>query len=514
METALQPEPGADMKKLLNMKKIRKSFSGVEVLHAVDLDLFAGEVLALIGENGAGKSTLMKVLMGIEIPDSGEITLLGKQVSITSTAQALKLGIAMIHQELYPIPEMTIAENLFLGREFAKFGFVNIKKQERETVKWLKKMDLDISPKTKMKDLSISETQIVEIAKALSYGSQIVIMDEPTSAITTSEVNKLFEVIQLLKSEMIAVIYISHKLDELPLIADRVQILRDGDSITTKKIRELSVDNMIRHMVNREISRVYPICHNKIGETVMEVRALSRKGEFDEVSFSLKKGEKLGIAGLMGAGRSEIVSTIFGDRRADSGDVYLKGTKLNAAKPSDAIKRKIALITEDRKLFGLNLMGTSKDNISTCIDKRESMAGFLNNRKTIMYVDQMIDQLSIKVTSRNQIVENLSGGNQQKVVLAKWLLTEPEIIIFDEPTRGIDVGAKSEIYNLINDLVMQGKSAIIISSEMPELIGISDRIIVMSQGRLKGELNREDFSQEMIMQLAAHSEENQHHQPA
>jgi ABC-type sugar transport system ATPase subunit len=502
------------MNKVLNMENVRKSFSGVEVLHSVDLDLYAGEVLALIGENGAGKSTMMKILMGIEIPDSGDITLLGKQVAITNTAQALRLGIAMIHQELYPIPEMTIAENLFLGREFANFGFVNIRKQERETIKWLQKMDLDISPKTKMKDLSVSETQIVEIAKALSYGSQIVIMDEPTSAITTSEVNKLFEVIQLLKSEKIAVVYISHKLDELPLIADRVQILRDGKSITTKKISELSVDNMIRYMVNREISNVYPRCNNKIGETVMEVRSLSRKGEFDAVSFKLKKGEKLGIAGLMGAGRTEIVSTIFGDRRADSGDVYFKGTKLNAAKPSDAIKRKIALITEDRKRFGLNLMGTSKDNISICIDKRESMAGFLNNRKTNNFVDQIIDQLSIKVTSRNQIVENLSGGNQQKVVLAKWLLTEPEIIIFDEPTRGIDVGAKSEIYNLINDLVLQGKSAIIISSEMPELIGISDRIIVMSQGRIKGELSRENFSQEIIMQLAAHSEENQHHQPA
>ena len=502
------------MNKILNMKNIRKSFSGVEVLHSVDLDLYAGEVLALIGENGAGKSTMMKILMGIEIPDSGDITLQGKQVFITNTAQALRLGIAMIHQELYPIPEMTIAENLFLGREFAHFGFVNIRKQELETIKWLQKMDLDISPKTKMKDLSVSETQIVEIAKALSYDSQIVIMDEPTSAITTSEVNKLFEVIQLLKSEKIAVVYISHKLDELPLIADRVQILRDGKSITTKKIRELSVDNMIRYMVNREISNVYPRCNNKIGETVMEVRSLSRKGEFDAVSFKLKKGEKLGIAGLMGAGRTEIVSTIFGDRRADSGDVYFKGTKLNAAKPSDAIKRKIALVTEDRKRFGLNLMGTSKDNISICIDKRESMAGFLNNRKTNNFVDQIIDQLSIKVTSRNQIVENLSGGNQQKVVLAKWLLTEPEIIIFDEPTRGIDVGAKSEIYNLINDLVLQGKSAIIISSEMPELIGISDRIIVMSQGRIKGELSREKFSQEIIMQLAAHSEENQHHRPA
>lgn len=502
------------MNQVLNMENVRKSFSGVEVLHSVDLDLYAGEVLALIGENGAGKSTMMKILMGIEIPDSGDITLLGKQVSITNTAQALRLGIAMIHQELYPIPEMTIAENLFLGREFANFGFVNIRKQERETIKWLQKMDLDISPKTKMKDLSVSETQIVEIAKALSYGSQIVVMDEPTSAITTSEVNKLFEVIQLLKSEKIAVVYISHKLDELPLIADRVQILRDGKSITTKKISELSVDDMIRYMVNREISNVYPRCNNKIGETVMEVRALSRKGEFDAVSFKLKKGERLGIAGLMGAGRTEIVSTIFGDRRADSGDVYFKGKKLNAAKPSDAIKRKIALITEDRKRFGLNLMGTSKDNISICIDKRESMAGFLNNRKTNNFVDQIIEKLSIKVTSRNQIVENLSGGNQQKVVLAKWLLTEPEIIIFDEPTRGIDVGAKSEIYNLINDLVLQGKSTIIISSEMPELIGISDRIIVMSQGRIKGELSRENFSQEVIMQLAAHSEENQHHQPA
>lgn len=497
------------MKKILSMKDIQKSFSGVEVLHSVDLDLFAGEVLALIGENGAGKSTLMKILMGIELPDSGKITLFEKHVTITSTAQALKLGIAMIHQELYPIPEMTIAENLFLGREFAYFGFVNIKKQERETIKWLKKMDLEVSPKTKMKDLSISETQIVEIAKALSYGSKIVVMDEPTSAITTSEINKLFEVIQLLKSEMIGVIYISHKLDELPLIADRVQVLRDGAVITAQEIADLSINDMIKYMVNREISNIYPACKNKIGETVMEVRNLSRKGEFDDISFQLMKGEKLGIAGLMGAGRTEIVSTIFGDRRADSGDVYLRGKKLNAAKPSDAIKRKIALITEDRKLLGLNVMGTLKDNISICIDKRESIMGFINGRKTNNYVDRMIDQLSIKVISRNQIVENLSGGNQQKVVLAKWLLTEPDIIIFDEPTRGIDVGAKTEIYNLINDLVLQGKSAIIISSEMPELIGISDRIIVMSQGRIKGELAREDFSQELIMQLAAHSDKNE-----
>jgi ABC-type sugar transport system ATPase subunit len=502
------------MKPMLSMHNIHKSFSGVEVLHSVDLDLNAGEVLALIGENGAGKSTLMKILMGIEIPDSGNIILRGESVTITHTAQALKLGIAMIHQELYPIPEMTIAENLFLGREFATFGFVDMKKQERETVKWLQKMDLDISPKTKMKDLRISETQIVEIAKALSYGSQIVIMDEPTSAITTSEINKLFEVIKLLKAEMIAVIYISHKLEELPIIADRVQVLRDGQSITTRNISDLSIDDMIRYMVNREISNVYPRCENTIGEPVMEVRSLSRKGEFEDVSFELRRGEKLGIAGLMGAGRTEIVGTIFGDRRAHRGDVYLHGKKLNATKPSDAISRKVALITEDRKLLGLNLMGTTKDNISACIDKRESIAGFINERKTNGFVDQMIAQLSIKVTSRNQIVENLSGGNQQKVVLAKWLLTEPEIFIFDEPTRGIDVGAKSEIYNLINDLVIQGKSAIIISSEMPELIGISDRIIVMSQGRLKGELPREKFSQEAIMQLAAHSEENHHHEAA
>jgi len=492
------------MNNILKMKNIKKSYSGVEVLHGVDLELNEGEVLALVGENGAGKSTMMKILMGITKPDSGTIVLFDKKVNIPNPARALHMGIAMIHQELYPIPEMTIAENLFLGREFSKIGFVNSKKQERETIQWLRKMGIDILPSRKMKDLSISETQMVEIAKALSYGSKILIMDEPTSAITESEIMKLFDAIKILKSEGIGIIYISHKLDELPQIADRVEVLRDGNLITVENMSDISKQDIIRHMVNREINEIYPTCKNRIGEVVLEVKNLKRKGEFEDISFDLRKGEKLGIAGLMGAGRTEIVSTLFGDRKPDSGEIYIFGEKAKINKPSQGIKRRMAFVTEDRKLLGLNLMGTTKDNIVTCIEKRESFLGFLNDRKTSAIADKMIKQLDIKVMSRSQLVENLSGGNQQKVVLAKWLLTNPDIIIFDEPTRGIDVGAKTEIYNLMNELVMEGKAVIVISSEMPELIGIADRIIVMSQGRLSGILNKDEFSQEKIMHMAAH----------
>ena len=492
------------MDTVLKMTRIRKSFAGIEVLHGVDLELYTGEVLALIGENGAGKSTLMKVLMGIEQADSGSVTFLETEVEFNGPAQALKAGIAMIHQELYPIPNMTIAENLLLGREISRFGFVNAGKQERETTKWLDMMGLDISPHTKMKDLSISEMQIVEIAKALSYGSKVLIFDEPTSAITTSEVQRLFEVIDDLKSQQISIVYISHKLDELPFIADRVQVLRDGGVVSVLPISKMSREEMIRLMVNREINDVYPLCKNTVGEPVLEVKNLTRMGEFRDVSFTLCSGEKLGIAGLMGAGRTEIVSTIFGDRRPESGEVLLFGKHYHPRHPSDAIKRKVAFITEDRKLLGLNLKASVRDNISACIDRRESNFGFVNNRRISQLVRDQVKKLSIRTASMDQVVENLSGGNQQKVVIAKWLLIEPEIILFDEPTRGIDVGAKTEIYHLINSLAIRGKSIIVISSEMPELLGISDRIIVMNQGRLSGELHRNEFSQEAVMALAAH----------
>ncbi len=500
------------MKNILKMNKIVKSFYGVEVLHGVDLELYSGEVLALIGENGAGKSTMMKILMGIEQPDSGSIELFGKETEISSPSKALHSGVAMIHQELHPILDMTVAENMYIGREVRKFGVVNMKLQEKMTSEQLDKMELNISPSMRMGDLSVSEIQMVEIAKAVSYGSKILIMDEPTSAITEEEVHQLFKIIEKLKNAGIGIIYISHKLDELPIIADRVQILRDGNFVHAQIMEEITRQDMIKYMVGREITEVYPKCDNEITDVVLEVKNLTRKGEFNNISFCLHRGEKLGIAGLVGAGRTELVTTIFGDRHIHSGEIYLNGERLKLRHPIDAIRKKIALVTEDRKLFGLNLLASVKDNIMMCIDKRESTLGFLNNRRANELSDIMIDKFHIKVTSRDQVVSNLSGGNQQKVVLGKWLLTEPDIIIFDEPTRGIDVGAKAEIYNLINNLVMQGKSVIIISSEMPELISLSDRIIVMSEGELMGELFSKEATQEMVMSLAAHNSKIRHKQ--
>ena len=491
------------MSEILRMTNITKSFSGVEVLHSVDLTLSEGEVLALVGENGAGKSTLMKILMGIEQPNYGEIFLKGNNVQINSPARALTLGIAMIHQELNPIPEMTIAENLFLGREVNRFGFLDMHKQEQQTEAWLNKLHLTVSPSVKMRELSISETQMVEIAKALSYNSRILIMDEPTSAITEEEVNQLFQIINMLKREGIGIIYISHKLDELAHIADRVQVLRDGNVISVTAIGKVTRQEMVKNMVGRELSNIYPCTHNEIGEKVLEVRNLTRKGEFHDISFTLRAGEKLGIAGLMGAGRTELVSTIFGVRRADRGEIYIKGKQVNPKNPGDAIRYKVALVPEDRKLMGLNLIMTVKDNTTMCVDERQAHFGFINSSKNNMLTDRMIKNLSIKVHSRNHQVENLSGGNQQKVVLAKWLLTDPDILLFDEPTRGIDVGAKADIFELINSLVCEGRAAIIISSEMPELIGMSTRVIVMCEGVLTGELVGDNITQENIMALAS-----------
>jgi len=451
------------MAEILRMANISKSYADVEVLHSVNLTLNEGEVLALVGENGAGKSTLMKILMGIEPLNAGTITLGGEGVQIHNPARALALGIAMIHQELNPVPEMTIAENLFLGREVNRFGFVDMNKQEQQTEAWLNKLRLNISPSVRMRDLSISETQMVEIAKALSYNSRILIMDEPTSAITEEEARQLFIIINMLKNEGIGIIYISHKLDELAHIADRVQILRDGNVIRVSPIAKITRQEMVKEMVGRELSTIYPQSDNEIGEVMLEVRNLTRKGEFYDVSFKLRAGEKLGIAGLMGAGRTELVSTLFGAVQADQGEIYIKGKRLNPRNPKEAIKNKIALVPEDRKLMGLNLIMTVKDNATMCVDQREARFGFINNSRINALTDKMIESLSIKVQSRDHPVENLSGGNQQKVVLSKWLLTDPDILLFDEPTRGIDVGAKAEIFKLINSLVSEGRAAIIIS---------------------------------------------------
>jgi len=496
------------MNEILSMRNIIKSFSGVEVLHSVDLNLYEGEVLALVGENGAGKSTLMKVLMGIEQPNSGEIFLRGEEVQIVNPAKALALGIAMIHQELSPIPEMTIEENMYIGREINKFGFVNSRKQAQLTKEWLDKLNLSISPLTKMQDLSISQTQMIEIAKAISYSSKILIMDEPTSAITEKEVMQLFKIIKMLKKERISIIYISHKLHELQHIADRVEVMRDGNIISVALMSEKSQKDIVRDMVGREISTIYPKCKNKIGDPVLEVRNLTKEGEFNDISFTLNAGEKLGIAGLMGAGRTELISTIFGVKRADKGEVRVNGELVKLRKTSDAINRKIALVPEDRKLMGLNLIMNVLENTTMCIDQQISTFGFKNDKKGQSLATPIVDKLSIKIQTLNQVVENLSGGNQQKVVLAKWLLTEPNILLFDEPTRGIDVGAKVEVFELINSLVMEEKAVLIISSEMQELVGIADRVIVMCEGKIIGELKGKEIMQENIMALASPKNNN------
>lgn len=491
------------MEKILEMENISKSFSGIKVLNNVNFDLYPGEVHALVGENGAGKSTLMKILMGIYQSEGGSIKINGSTVTIHNPAHARALGISMVHQELSPVPEMSVSENIFIGREEGRFGIVNLSKQEQMTSEILKDFGLNISAKKKMSSLSVSEMQMVEIAKSVSCNARIIIMDEPTSAITETEVHKLFEVIKRLCEQNIGIIYITHKMDELYEIADRVTVLRDGCFVGTRPISQLDRKDLIRMMVGREITDVFPTANNKPGEVVLSVRNLTRTGEFHDVSFDLHAGERLGIAGLMGAGRTELVMTIFGDRKPKSGEIWLKGKKVHIGNPKQAINLRMALVTEDRKRFGLNLLTSTGNNIVAVKEKKLSTMGIFSNRKANSVSDEMIGKLNIRVKSRKQAVSSLSGGNQQKVVLAKWLAEDIDIIIFDEPTRGIDVGAKAEIYGIINKLAEQGKAIIFISSEMPELIGMSDRIIVLHEGRLAGELKKEEISQERIMALSA-----------
>ena len=495
------------MGELLRLEKIVKSFSGVEVLHAVDLALNEGEVLAVVGENGAGKSTLMKIIMGVERPDSGNIYVQDKKVEIPAPAAAMSLGIAMIHQELSPILDMTVAENMFLGREVNRFGVTNMREQNRLTQEWLDKLDIHVSSTTKMRDLRVAQMQEVEIVKAISYNSRILIMDEPTSAITDKEAERLFKTIEILRNNGIGIIFITHRLYEVFRLAERVLILRDGRLIKTANCDGITREEIIYDMVGREITNIYPQCDNRVGEPILEVRHLSQKGKFEDVSFTLHRGEKLGVAGLLGAGRTELVNAIFGAERPDSGEILINGQKVDIKSPRKAIDKKIALVPEDRKLFGLNLIMSIRDNITMCIDRFKARFGIMNSREYDTIAKNAMKRLSIKANSPGDWVLSLSGGNQQKVVLAKWLQTEPEIFLFDEPTRGIDVGTKYDVYKLLNELVTNGKAVLVITSEMEEVIGISDRILVMCEGKLAGELSGSDISQENIMMLASPKEE-------
>lgn len=489
---------------ILEMLNISKFFPGVKALEGVNLKVREGTVHALLGENGAGKSTLMKILIGLYKCDEGTIKFKGKKVQINKPLDALETGISMIHQELNPIPFMTVAENIFLGREptYKKSGFVNNKKMVDETGRLLEKLKISISPKVYMHELSIANTQLVEIAKAISYNSELIIMDEPTSAITEQEAEKLFQIIRSLKENGVSVIYISHRMNEIFKISDEITVLRDGKYAGNINVKDATSDKLIQMMVGREIKQIYPKEIAEIGDVLLEVKDFSLKRKFHDINFKVKEGEILGIAGLMGAGRTELMEAVFGITRPDRGELFVKGNKIEIKTPADAIRNKIALLTEDRKLSGMFLPLSVMDNMAMASINKFINKILVNYREVKNKCEQQKDMLSVKTPSLSQSVNNLSGGNQQKVLLARWMLTEPDILILDEPTRGIDVGTKSEIHRIMSNLAQEGKAIIMISSELPEILGMSDRIIVMHEGRITGEISRDEADQDTIMKYA------------
>ena len=494
---------------ILEMNSISKEFPGVKALDDVTLKVRPGTVHALMGENGAGKSTLMKCLFGIYKQDSGEILLENKKVNIDNSKIALDLGIAMIHQELHPIPYRSVMENIWLGRfptkGFAIAKFIDHKKMYEDTEKLFKDLDMNIDPSTNCGNLSVSKIQMVEIAKAVSYNSKIIIMDEPTSSLTDNEVEHLFKIINQLRASGVAIIYISHKMEEILKISDQVTIMRDGMRVGTWKAEELTTDMIISKMVGRDLSNRFPARHNIPGEVVLKVEGLTSAMDksFKNVSFELRKGEVLGVGGLVGAQRTELLEALFGLRSLSSGKTFINEKEVKLKSPLDAKKHKIALLTEERRATGIFPVLSVMDNVLVANrDKYVKPYFLLDEKKGKKDAEKSIDMLRVKTPSIRTLIKDLSGGNQQKVLLSRWLLTEPEILILDEPTRGIDVGAKYEIYTIIAELAMQGKSIIMISSEMPELIGMSDRIMVMCEGRLSGIIDGKDATEEKIMRLA------------
>jgi len=488
---------------LLKMDGISKSFPGVQALQDVHLNVRPGTVHALMGENGAGKSTLMKVLIGMYQPDAGTISLGGEAVQIRDPAHALRLGISMIHQELSPVPQMTIAENIYLGREPTnRFGLIDKKRMLADTRALFERWEISLNPRKVMKALSVAQTQMVEIAKAISYESRLIIMDEPTSAISEREVEHLHRMIRSLRESGVAIIYITHKMDEVFRISDEVTVFRDGKHVATLPATELDRHRLITLMVGRELTQMFPKEPAEIGEVVMSVRGLTRKGIVEDITFDLRKGEILGLAGLMGAGRTEVLEGIFGVAPIDAGEVLIHGRKATIKEPSDAIAHGLGLLTEDRKLTGIMGVLSVRDNMTVASLPRFSPAGVLHKRQMDEACRKQRDALAIKTPTLGQLIKLLSGGNQQKVLVSRWLLTTPEILMIDEPTRGIDVGAKAEIHRLMSTLAGQGKAILMVSSEMPEILGMSDRVLVMHEGKLTGEFSREEATQEKIMRAA------------
>ena len=491
---------------ILSLKGITKTFPGVKALDNINIDFFEGEVHSICGENGAGKSTLMKVLSGVYSMDEGDIYINGEKVTLKSSLDALKKGQSIIFQEFNLIDVLSVAENIFLGRLSNKTGsWIDWKKINNQTMDLMKKVGYEIDPTMLVKNLSIAEKQMVEIAKALSYNSKIIIMDEPSATLTSKETEHLFKIIERLKDNKVTVIYISHKLDEIVKISDRVSIMRDGKIVSTDDIKAIDKDYIIEQMIGYHIEEEYPEkdSSNSDKEIVLKVKNLCRNGIFENISFELHKGEILGLAGLVGSGRTEIVRSIFGADKLDLGEIWVNGELAVIDSPRTAIKHGIALLTEDRKNQGLHLELTVANNIVSANLETISEAGFINEKEETSVAKKYIEELSIKTPSESQETINLSGGNQQKIVLAKWLFANSEIIILDEPTRGIDVGAKAEIYAMVKDLVKQGKSIILISSELPELLAMSDRVLVICKGRIKEELSGKDINDKKVMSLVS-----------
>lgn len=487
---------------LLELKGISKSFSGVTVLNNINFLLKSGSVHALVGENGAGKSTLIKCLSGIYIPDEGEIYLKGEKEKFNNPLHALNKGIAVIHQELTPVLERTVMENIWLGKEPKKGPFVNKKQMYSDTKELMERLELNISPSELMKNLSIAQIQMVEIAKAISRNANIVVMDEPTSSLTNNEVRQLFKIIKQLKEADTGIIYISHKMDEIYEISDEITVLRDGQHIITEKASDVSAEEVINQMVGRELKDLFPKENVPQKEKILEVKKLSDDKSFNDISFELYKGEILGVAGLAGAGRSEVMEAIFGIRKK-SGQVLVKGKEVEIHCPTDAINHGIAFLTEDRRNTGIvPMLSVGYNMLVANFKKYQKKNGLLNQQQMKEDTSEYMKKLNVKARSSAEEIQNLSGGNQQKVLVARWLLTNPEILVLDEPTRGIDIGAKSEIYKMISDLAKEGKAIIMISSELPEILGMSDRVMVVHEGHIQDILDIKDCSQERLMQLA------------
>ncbi|MBR2189963.1 MAG: sugar ABC transporter ATP-binding protein [Eubacterium sp.] len=492
---------------LVRMEHISKSFPGVKALEDVSLDVKRGKVLALMGENGAGKSTLMKILTGLYRMDTGTVTIDGEKLHNKSINAVLQQGITMIYQELSPVRNMTVAENIYLGREPYRIKGVMVDhlKLNRQTNELLDELGLtDIRAGDSLADMSVAKMQMVEIAKAVSYRSKLIIMDEPTSSISEKECQKLFQIVRRLKKENnISFIFITHKMDEVYQIADEIAVLRDGTMVGTYDAATITQNELVASMVGREITQMFPKLPAEIGEVKLSVRNMNVEGLLEDISFDLHKGEIPGFAGLIGAGRSEVMETLFGLRKMTSGEILIDGKPVKIRNSADAIKNKMAFLTEDRRGTGCFLEQSIRDNLMSCNWDQVIHAGKINYREVEALCNESVDKFAVKTPSLNALIGNLSGGNQQKVLIARWLMSLPEIIIVDEPTRGIDVGSKSEIHRLLSELAQKGHAIIMISSELPEVLGMSDRIVVMYEGKITGILDRDEADQEKILTLAS-----------